>query len=123
MKPFLLLFCLWLPATALFAQKDSLFVDQLPFAQIQGSLIEVTLNERHSEPCRGGVTAKIDYGQDCGGGLNRCWDLRNIYGERHCFDTRMQALNWFEAQGWQLVGISSHDEFRIEDFFYFRRKE
>ena len=119
MKSFLLLFCLWLPATTLFAQNDSLFVNQQPFSGIEGPVISINFGGSVGHDKR--LKVLIDYGQDCREITGNCRQLRTIYGEPFGFDTVVEALNWFEAYGWQLVGIAGRDELR--DFYYFRRKE
>jgi hypothetical protein len=119
MKPFLLLLCLWLSATALFAQSDSLFVNQQPFSGIEGPVISISFGGGLGHDKR--LKVFINYGQDCREIKGNCRQLRTLSGEPFGFDTAVGALNWFEAYGWQLVGIAGMDE--GSSGFFFRRKE
>jgi hypothetical protein len=119
MKPILFLLALCLVSTSLLAQNDSLFVNQQPFSGIEGPVIAISFGGGVGHDKRFKVF--INYGQDCREITGNCRQLRTIRGEPFGFDTVIEAINWFEAQGWQLVGIAGSDE--GSSGFFFRRKE
>ena len=105
MHPLTLLLLSLLP-TLLLAQPETVLLRGLPFAQVEGPLIEVNLDIDVDYP--GEVLVYVYDGYECGEGENRerCYRLETEPEVPLRFPNTISALNWFERRGWQLITTS-----------------
>jgi len=92
--------------------QSEMYVNDVPLAEVESNIIEVTVVGRFRHLPRLGL--EVNYGQDCLRENNvprrRCFTLTDAQGEILTYPTQIRALNALDKAGWDLVGTYATDD-------------